>query len=151
MPDLSHEASLAYWNSYPDPSIYKVIVYLESVENFCNDDEPTLNEALIRLGHELDNISGIDMSMLDHEETFIKLAANIKTSRGLRLLQAIDQAHPGSASRVLVHAEENSMDPEDASSIFLKRNIAFEKLRLLGRVFCEYRLELVAKALEGDD
>ena len=36
---------------------------------------------------------------------------------------------------------------------FLRRNVVFERLRLLGRVFGEDRLKLVIKALEesGDD
>jgi intracellular multiplication protein IcmW len=69
----------------------------------------------------------------------------------LRLLQAIDTVHPGSASRVLMHAEETNLGEQDPSGFFLKRNIIFERLRLLSRVFSENRLTLVLRALKGDE
>lgn len=151
MPDLSHEASAQYWFEYVDPMIYRVITFMESVENWTLDGEPALEEAMTRLGNELDDIEQIDLGMLAQEEVFIRLAGNIKSGRGLRLLQAIDTVHPGSASRILIHAEENSTSSSDPAGFFLKRNITFERLRLLARVFSEYRLKLVARALEGEE
>lgn len=151
MPDLSHEASSQYWFDYADPMIYRVITFMESVEDWTLDNDPDLEFAMSRLGRELDDIEKIDMGMLNQEELFIRLVANIKSGRGLRLLQAIDVVHPGSASRVLIHAEETSTGSYDAAGFFLKRNITFERLRLLGRVFSEYRLKLVARALEGEE
>ena len=151
MPDLSHEASLQYWFEYVDPMIYRVIVFLESVEVWTLDGKPELEVSLKKIGHELDDIQNIDLGALSHEETFIRLAANIKSGRGLRLLQAIDMVHPGSASKVLIHAEETTTGSHDPAGIFLKRNIAFERLRLLARVFSTYRLQLVTRALEGEE
>jgi intracellular multiplication protein IcmW len=66
-------------------------------------------------------------------------------------LQALDIVHPGSASKILIHAEETSSSSFDPAGFFLKRNIVFERLRLLARVFSEYRLKLVSKALEGEE
>lgn len=151
MPDLSHEASAQYWFEYVDPMIYRVITFMESVEDWTSDGDPVLEEAINRLGREMDDLEKIDMGSLGHEDTFIRLAGNIKSGRGLRLLQAIDTVHPGSASRVLIHAEENSTGSHDPAGFFLKRNITFERLRLLGRVFSQYRLRLVARALEGEE
>ena len=151
MPDLSHEASSQYWFDFMDPMIYRVITFLESVEDWTLDGSPELEEILQTLGKELDDIEKIDLSTLFHEDTFINLAANIKSGRGLRLLQAIDVVHPGSASRVLMHAEERNTGGTDPASFFLKRNIAFERLRLLSRVFSESRLQLVSRALEGEE
>lgn len=151
MPDLSHEASAQYWYNYVDPMIYRVITFMESVEDWTLDGNPELEEAIKRLGKELDDIEKIDLGVLAQEEVFIRLAGNIKSGRGLRLLQAIDTVHPGSASRVLVHAEETSMSSMDPAGFFLKRNITFERLRLLARVFSEARLKLVARALEGEE
>ncbi|MDP1603077.1 MAG: type IVB secretion system protein IcmW [Legionella sp.] len=151
MPDLSHEASAQYWYEYVDPMIYRVITFLESVEDWTLDNNPTLEEAINRLGAELDDIEKIDMGMLNQEDAFIRIVGNIKSGRGLRLLQAIDTVHPGSASRILIHAEESSTGSHDPAGFFLKRNITFERLRLLARVFSEYRLKLVARALEGEE
>ncbi|KTD50387.1 intracellular multiplication protein IcmW [Legionella quinlivanii] len=151
MPDLSHEASAQYWFEYVDPMIYRVITFMESVEDWTMDGNPELEAAIKKLGEELDDIDKVDMGMLGQEDAFIRLAGNIKSGRGLRLLQAIDTVHPGSASRILIHAEETSLGSHDPAGFFLKRNITFERLRLLGRVFSEYRLKLVARALEGEE
>lgn len=151
MPDLSHAASTAYWHDYVDPTIYRVLIFLESVENFTLDGDPALEAALKQLGEELDNLASIDLDKLNQQELFIQIVGNIKSSRGLRLLQAIDSAHPGSASKVLTHAEKHTLLTTDPAGIFLKRNIAFERLRLLSRVFSEYRLYIITKALEGEE
>ena len=151
MPDLSHKASAEYWFGYSDPIIYRVVTFLESVEDWTLDGNPELEDAIAHLGKELDDIESIDLTKLGHEETFIKLAGNIKSSRGLRLLQAIDMAHPGSASKVLVHAEETSISGSDPAGFFLKRNIIFERLRLLSRAFSEARLNLIHQAIEGEE
>ena len=151
MPDLSHEASAKYWFDYIDPMIYRVITFMESVEDWTLDGNPEFEEAMDQLGKELDDIEKIDMGLLAEEEKFIRIVGTIKSGRGLRLLQAIDSVHPGSASRVLIHAEETSLGSHDAAGFFLKRNIVFERLRLLARVFCQYRLNLVLRALEGDE
>lgn len=151
MPDLSHKASAQYWFEYADPMIYRVITFMESVENWTLDGHPDIEEAMTQLGKELDDIESIDMGKLGHEELFIRLVSNLKSGRGLRLLQAIDMVHPGSASKILVHAEENSLSGTDAAGFFLKRNIVFERLRLLARAFSESRLKLIERALEGDE
>lgn len=151
MPDLSHEASAQYWFEYVDPMIYRVITFMESVEDWTSDGDPELEETLNRLGKELDDIEKLDMSSLSQEDIFIRIVGNIKSGRGLRLLQAIDTVHPGSASRILIHAEETSTGSHDPAGFFLKRNIVFERLRLLARVFSEYRLKLVSRALEGEE
>ncbi|QMT58959.1 MULTISPECIES: type IVB secretion system protein IcmW [unclassified Legionella] len=151
MPDLSHEASAQYWFEYIDPMIYRVITFMESVEDWTLDGNPEFEQAMEQLGKELDDIEKIDMSLLSEEDKFIRIVGNIKSGRGLRLLQAIDTVHPGSASRVLIHAEETSTGSHDPAGVFLKRNIVFERLRLLSRVFCQYRLKLVLRALEGEE
>ena len=151
MPDLSHEASAEYWSNYPDPTIYRVVCFLESVEDWTLDGDPALEDAIAHLGKELDDVSAIDFSSLGHEQTFVQLAAAIKSSRGRRLLQAIDTAQPGSASKVLMHAEQKANAGVDYANFFLKRNIIFERLRLLSRAFSKQRLDLINHAIEGEE
>lgn len=151
MPDLSHEASSQYWHEFIDPMIYRVITFMESVEDWTMDGNPEFEAAILQLGKELDDIENVDLNSMSEEEKFIRIVGNIKSGRGLRLLQAIDTVHPGSASRVLIHAEEHSLGSHDPAGVFLKRNIVFERLRLLSRVFSQYRLKLVLRALEGDE
>jgi intracellular multiplication protein IcmW len=151
MPDLSHSASIKYWNEYVDPTIYRVLTFLESVETFTLDGNPELEAEIERLGQELDNSESLDLDKLLKQDSFIRIVGNIKSSRGLRILQAIDAIQPGSASKVLTHAEKMTFSADDPPGVFLKRNIAFERLRLLSRVFSEYRLYIITKALEGEE
>jgi intracellular multiplication protein IcmW len=147
MPDLSNDACHAFWHDYRDPMIYRVVSFMESVEDWTLDNDPGLEEALQRLGNTLEDIGNID---LQHEEEFIKIAAYIKAGRGLRLLQTLDTAFPGAASKLLMYAEEHSSSSDDVPGLFLRRNIVFERLRLLGRVFAPERFALIVKAMESE-
>jgi intracellular multiplication protein IcmW len=151
MPDLSIPATHRFWSDYSDPMIYRVIMFMESVENWTLDGDENLERQLQELGPELDNIAQLDMGELGHEETFVRIAGNVKTGRALRLLQAIDSMHPGSASRVLVYAEEHTVDNTDPAGVFLRRNIVFERLRLLSRIFGTDRMARVLRVLEGEE
>lgn len=150
MPDLSQTASTQYWSEYKDTLIYRVLTFMEGVEDWTLDGDPELEKAIEVLGKELDNIEKVDMDAIGNEPLFIRLACNIKSGRALRLLQALDTVHPGAASRLLIYAEENGEGVQDPASIFLRRNIVFERLRLLARVFSEERFNLINKALEEE-
>ncbi len=148
MADLSHDAVHQFWHDYPDPMIYRVISFMEGVEPWTLDGDPALEEAIRKLGGELDKVGNYD---LGQKEEFVTLATYIKAGRNLRLLQALDTAHPGAASRLLMYSEETSKNINDAPGLFLRRNIVFERLRLLGRIFDEARLAMVVSALGGED
>jgi len=148
MVDLSHEAAHRFWREFPDPMIYRVVAFMEGVEQWTLDGEPAFEAAISRLGEELAKVGNYELGMKDE---FIKFAAYIKAARNLRLLQALDTAHPGAASKLLIHAEESSKSSDDIPGLFLRRNIVFERLRLLGRIFAPDRLNLIVKALGGED
>lgn len=139
----SHE----FWKNYDDPMIYRVIAFMETVETFTLDGNPALEETITKLGNALDQLTSFE---LGKEDQFITLCAHIKSSRILRLLQAIDTIDPGSASKLLMYAEENNTPENTMAGLFLRRNIIFERLRLLARVFSVERLELVLKVLEQE-
>lgn len=147
MPLLDLQASHDFWNNYEDPMIYRVIAFMETVEGWTLDGNAELEQAIKSVGSNLDLISKFELSK---EEQFVTLCAHIKTSRILRLLQAIDVIDPGSASKVLMYAEENNSPENIIAGLFLRRNIVFERLRLLGRIFAPARFELILKALEQE-
>lgn len=148
MPSLVTKDVHQFWKDYQDPTIYRVIVFMEGVENWTRDGEADLETALARLGQQLDSIGDY---AIGQEENLTKLACHIRMARTLRLMQCIDSAHPGAASKLLMYAEKNSKQRNDPPGLFLRRNIVFERLRLLGRVFAAERLELALRVLEGDD
>ena len=119
---------------------------MEGVEDWTADGNPELEQAIDKLGEVLESLGNVD---LKQEKAFIELVANIKTGRGLRLLMSLDTAYPGAAAKILMHAEETTRSNDDTAGLFLRRNVVFERLRLLGRVFSPQRLKLVQTALEG--
>lgn len=148
MPDLSSKAVHEFWKTYEDPMIYRVISFMEAVEKWTIDGDEKIEAALAGLGESLEGITRFELTKEDH---YIKIACHLRTGRALRILQAIDTTHPGSASRLLMYAEENSKSSDDPAGLFLRRNIVFERLRLLARVFAPERFVLVNKALERED
>lgn len=147
MPTLDLASSNEFWKNYNDPSIYRVIAFMESVENFTLDGTPALEAVIDKIGETLDSLMTFD---LGKEDQFVALCAHLKSSRILRILQAIDTIDPGSASKLLMFAEENNTPDNPLAGFFLRRNIAFERLRLLSRVFSADRLVLMLKILEQD-
>lgn len=147
MPKLDLDASHEFWKNYDDPMIYRVISFMETAETFTLDGTPALEETVTKLGEALDQLTSFE---LGKEDQFIALCSHIKTSRILRLLQAIDTIDPGSASKLLMYAEENNTPENKMAGLFIRRNIVFERLRLLARVFSPDRFELVLKVLEQE-
>lgn len=148
MPDLSEQGAHRFWHDYKDPMIYRVISFMESVEDWTLDGDPKFEAAMKKLGDALEDIGGID---LKQEDQFIQVATYIKAGRALRLMQCLDTAHPGAASKLLMHAEEVTKSSDDMPGLFLRRNIVFERLRLLARVFSPSRIALILKALEHEN
>lgn len=147
MPRLDLDAAHDFWKNYDDPMIYRVIAFMETAEAWTLDGHPALENAINTLGEELETLTSFDLSK---EEQFVTLCTHLKTSRILRILQTIDTIDPGSASKLLMYAEENNSPENVMASLFLRRNIVFERLRLLARVFAPERFELVLKMLEQD-
>lgn len=148
MPNLSRKASHEYWQQYADPMIHRVLSFMESAETDTADSNHLFDAILNELGKLLENLEKIDLNKLDHQEAFIQLANYLQMNQTLRLLQALDAAKPGAAARLLMHAESIRRDEEDDAGLFLKRNLIFERLRLLARVFSEERLVLIRESLE---
>lgn len=145
MPKLDLQSAHEFWKNFDDPMIYRVIAFMETGEDFTLDGTPAIEESVNRLGDLLDTLSSFELSK---EDQFISLCSHLKTSRILRLLQAIDTVDPGSASKLLMYAEENNTPENAMAGLFLRRNIVFERLRLLARVFSTERIALVLKVLE---
>ncbi|EKD76965.1 MAG: IcmW protein [uncultured bacterium] len=145
MPDLSSKASHEFWGGFQDPMIYRVISFMESVEDWTLDGDAELEKSMKELGDTLEDIGSIDLAQ---ENNMVDMLAYIKTGRGLRLLMCLDTAYPGAAAKVLMKAEEITKSQKDNAGFFLRRNVVFERLRLLGRVFSQDRLKLVQQALE---
>ncbi|MBS0286312.1 MAG: type IVB secretion system protein IcmW [Proteobacteria bacterium] len=150
MPDMSLEAVHTFWHDYDKRTLYRIVTSMEGIEHWAADTDPKVEESLLRLGACLDNITDFEIS---DEAVLIKVLANMHSGRALRLMQFLDVLKPGTASKLLIYAEEQTKDPAHKNKyadLFLKRNLSFERLQLLGRVFAPERINLVLKALESN-
>jgi intracellular multiplication protein IcmW len=147
MTKLDLQAAHEYWKNYHDPMIYRVIAFMETVEDWTYDNNAELEQVINQLGDGFGQLSKFELSK---EAQFVNMCAHLKTSRILYLLQTIDTIDPGSASRVLMYAEENNTDEQAITRLFLHRNIVFERLRLLARIFSSQRFDFILKALEHE-
>jgi len=150
MPSLLSKDVHEFWHNYPDPLIYRTIIFMEAVEGYLDHPEKEFTEALERLGKELDDISAVNFNEFSEKDLQIALAVQFKTGTALRFLHMIDTVHPGCASRLLMYAEESTLSEQDNNGLFLRRNVVFERLRLMARVLSPQRFELMRKALEGN-
>ena len=82
-----------------------------------------------------------------HNKELVNILAYTRMSRKLRIMQALDSIQPGTASKLISYTEEKSSE-EPAAKVFLRRNITFERLRLLKRILANERLQLLTTALE---
>lgn len=145
MPDLNPDAVAKHWQEKHDYALYRIISTMEAVESWTLDGDPEFEALLTEIANSVDGLSTFNVS---EEESFIKFFNAVKASRALRLLQSIDQLMPGSASKLLVFAEVSSSSKEDTPGFFLNRNLVFERLQLLGRIFAPERFRMVMSALE---
>jgi intracellular multiplication protein IcmW len=148
MPKLDIASSHEFWKNYEDPMIYRVISFMETAEGWTMDGNPEIEAALAEISDKMDQLTRFE---LGKEDQFVMLCCHLRTSRILRLLQAIDTIDPGSASKLLMYAEEHNSPDNLSAGLFLRRNIIFERLRLLARVFAPERFDIILKALEQEN
>lgn len=150
MPDLSRVGVHAFWHDYDRRVLYRIVASIEAVESWAIDNNPHIDQALEHLGEALEGLSESDIEFSD-EEKVVKLLASIHAGRALRLMQFLDIKKPGTASKLLVYAEEVTKEraqKDPYADMFLKRNLSFERLQLLSRVFAPERVRLLLNALE---
>lgn len=148
MASFDRKSVYEFWKSFQDPTIFKVINLMESVEGWALDNNPAIEQALDRLGDAMGDMGKVELAA---EELLIKVVSHLTTGRGLSVLMNLDMAYPGAAAKVLSKAEElRYNDDEGHTDYFLRRNLVFERLRLLGRVFSSERFKLVTSAFEDN-
>ena len=147
MLDLKPEAVRDYWQEKHDYALYRIIEAMEGVEGWVVDGTPDIEAAIERWTASLNKVQDYE---LQNEEELIRVLSSLKAARALRVLQYIDSLKPGSASKLLIYAEVASNEPDDLSGFFLKRNLVFERLQLIGRIFAPERIELILKAIDKE-
>jgi intracellular multiplication protein IcmW len=146
MPDLSAESVHAFWHEYDAKILYKIVCSLEASETWVPIDEE-IESILQDLGDVIDSISSAPQLS---PEKIINILTSIKYTQSLRVMHAIETKTPGFVSSLLIWAEDqkNKNAASHAVQNFLRRNLVFERLQLLARIFSSERINLLNKAQE---
>jgi len=150
MVDLRLEATHQFWRDFDKRVLYRIVTSMETVDYWTVDGDDKVEASLDVLGESLDHLNSD--SEMAHEDALLSIVTNVKSSRCFRILQSMDAAKQGLAAKLITYAEEKSKKPDGREAkLFLGRNMAFERMQLLARVFAPERISLVVKALEASD
>ena len=149
MPDFSTAAVHEFWYDYDKRILYRIVTSMERMETWAIDNDPTIDPLFNQMGEALDGIAGT--AEFKEEAIIIRILANTHSARAIRFMQYLDSIKPGTASKLLVYAEEQTKGATKNyyCDLFLKRNLVFERMQLLSRVFSPERINLVLRALEN--
>lgn len=145
MLDLSIQAVDKFWHDRNDPFLVKIIKTIEDIEDWTMDGDPQIEAMLVKLAQAL---SSPQSFQIKDEASYVEILSVIKLSRALRIMQHIDSISPGSASKLLIYSEVASQGTDDIPGLFLNRNLVFERLQLLSRIFAPERFHIVTRAVE---
>jgi intracellular multiplication protein IcmW len=145
MLDLSEAAIEQFWQERQDPFLVKIIKAMEAVEDWTMDGDPEFESALTAFAASFEGVENFEISA---EPDFVMLLLHTRLSRSLRIMQHIDFLNPGSASKLLIHAEVAGQDTSDPGGLFLNRNLIFERLQLFSRIFAPERFKIAAAVVE---
>ena len=90
MVDLSYEAAHKFWFGYKDPMIYRIVAFMESVEDWTVDDDPDFEAAVQRLGKILDEVGDIGIIFVTARDT---QPTGYRKSRVLFLIKLVLRTH----------------------------------------------------------
>lgn len=145
MPDLTHEGAKQFWSEFMNGSIYDVIAFIEQAEHWTVSDDPRVVEALETLSKKFENADSKTSFSHDH---LIRICAYVHLSQKLKIMQELDTIHPGLATKLIQSAEQAPPEDKDAAT-FLKRNVIFERMRILSRILTPKRIQMVQKIYES--
>ena len=133
-----------YWFQYNDPNLYKALVTLESVEKWTVEDDVSVQQSLERLDKAIQSLS----EKFRSARCVCRSNNPSKSSQIMRILQALNLSHPiqGAATKVIAYAESDTSIAENHT--FVERNIAFERLRLMARIFSQQRIQKVLEIID---
>ena len=144
MAKLDHESSKEFWQSFMDGSVYPIIQFIEETEDWVDLSHKDLDSSLTSLGDYFQ--SPPENVALNHLD-LVHVCAPLHLSQKLRIMQIVDRISPGTATKMISAAEEHA-ENDPLASIFLKRNILFERIRILVRVLNPIRIKMVQELYE---
>ena len=154
MYDLSPEETKKFWlEDFQDPKTYKIISLMEQMEDWTLDGHPEIEARMLEIAQLINDSYKINTISSGSEKIVIQILCSLKIGRALRILYILDAATPGIVSDLINYAENLLHDDEfkDFATLFIDRNVVFERMRLLSKIFAEKRLTSIINSIKDDD
>lgn len=132
-----------FWQ-HKDPRMARILMWMESMEDWMLDDNEEFNKALIDLVPKIENATR--SALLGQSEPLLEVMAYMSSARALRMIEWFDEHFPrGMSIDFLEYAQQN---PENtAAQLLVDRLRALQSLSLLGRVFSPTRVRIITELL----
>lgn len=145
--DLSLAGCKAFWDAYPDADVVRIVKMMEHVESWAIDIHPEMEVKLKEFQGALLDLQGRKIEQLD---VLVQWLSHVRMARKLQILHVLDQLEAGLASRMIQYAEAQQYFSPHAE-LFFRRNLLFERLRMMARVMSKDRISQIRKVLEHMD
>lgn len=127
-----------------DPRMARILLWMESMEEWGLDDNEDFSEALLALSPKLEQAGR--GTMLEQSDSLITVMAYMSAGRAMRMMEWFDEHFPKGLSIDLI--EQAQGQPEGApAQLMLDRLRALESLSLLGKIFSPTRMRIITELL----
>ena len=127
-----------------DPRMARILLWMESMEEWGLDENEDFSEALLSLSPKLEQAGR--GTMLEQSEALITVMAYMSAGRAMRMMEWFDEHFPKGLSIELI--EQAQGQSEDApAQLMLDRLRALESLSLLGKIFSPTRMRIISELL----
>jgi hypothetical protein len=135
-----------YWKK-TNSRLARILSVMENVEHWIVDDVESVAQALTDVGKKMDKSSKHTLASLS--ENVIYAMAYISSGKFFRMINWMDESHPGLSVHYIMDARQMQNDWAPAR-LMVDRIQTINSLQLIGQVFAPSRTRLIAELLRDD-
>lgn len=134
-----------YWKKQ-DSRLSRIFTVMENVEHWTVDEVESVSRALEDLAIKINKASKAKIG--DISEEMIQLMAYISSSKSSRILNWMDETHPGISVHYVMKSKELENWPE--AEILIDRLQTIKSLSLMSKVFTPSRTRIISELLKEE-
>lgn len=135
-----------YWQK-TDRRMSKILNVMNNVEHWTKDDESAIKDKLSDFGGKLETAKRDVLSNI--AEKLIHTMGYISAAKALRIMNWLDETHPGMSVHYTMEAKRLATDLPTAN-IMIERLSTIRSLSLISKVFAPNRAKLINELLKDD-
>lgn len=136
-----------YWQK-TDKRMAKILSVMENVEHWVVDDISSCKDKISDFGQKLETAKRDVLS--NNAEKLIHLMGYMSSSKSIRVMNWLDEMHPGLSVHFTMEAKRLSPSLKTAA-LMMDRLSTIKSLSLIGKVFAPNRAKLINELLKEDN